>query len=70
METTTYFLARYQDGHEIGVAVLTADQFSRYMAMSDQPQGTVRLGSLPHDYYDLDPEYQDTHEDTTVFLST
>ena len=27
-----------------------------------------RLGSLPHDTYDLDAEYQDLHEDTQVYI--
>lgn len=27
-----------------------------------------RLGSLPHDWYDLDAEYQDTHEDKMVYI--
>lgn len=29
-----------------------------------------RLGSLPHDFYDLDQEHQDTHEDKMVYLGS
>lgn len=27
-----------------------------------------RLGAMPHDTYELDAEYQGTHEDTLVYL--
>lgn len=36
--------------------------------MIDRDTGTIRFGALPHDFYDLDPEYQHTHEDTTVYI--
>lgn len=69
METTSYTVTRYIDGQAIGRATLTAEQFAHYSAMAQQPEGVIRLGALPHNYYDLDSEYQDTHEDTTVFLA-
>lgn len=68
METTTYFLFRYQDGQEIGTAVLTAEQFANCMAMAQQPEGIIRLGALPHEYYELSDDYRGLHEDITVFL--
>lgn len=68
MSTTQYTVRRYNDGREIGTANLTADQFRHYEAMSQQPEGIIRLGALPHDYYDLAPEYQDTGENVTVYI--
>lgn len=64
-----YTVTRYQDGQAIGTSELTAEQFAHYEAMAQQPEGVIRLGALPHDYYDLDAEYQDVSEDTTVYLS-
>lgn len=64
----TYKVTRYNDGEVIGKAVLTAEQFAHYEAMSQQPEGTIRLGALPHSYYDLKAEYQDTGENVTVWL--
>lgn len=29
-----------------------------------------RLGELPASYYDLDADYQDTHEDTYVYMGS
>lgn len=68
MKTATYKVTRYNDGEVIGKAVLTAEQFAHYEAMSQQPEGTIRLGALPHSYYDLKAEYQDTGENVTVWL--
>lgn len=65
---TKYQISRYRDGVRIGFAHLTTEQRVRWDAMTQQPEGLVRLGSLPHAYYDLDEQYQDTHEDTTVFI--
>jgi hypothetical protein len=67
-ETTTYTVRRYSDNQAIGESKLTAEQFAHYEGMSQQPEGLIRLGAMPHDYYDLEPEYQDTHEDTTIWL--
>lgn len=66
--TTHYHVRRYDNADAIGDANLTAEQFAHYMAMAQQPEGLIRLGALPHDYYDLDADHQDTHEDTTVYL--
>lgn len=63
-----YSLVRYNDGVTIGQGNLTPDQFARYEAMAQMPEGIIRLGALPHDFYDLDADYQDTHKDTTVFF--
>jgi hypothetical protein len=63
-----YNVKRYQDGQTIGSASITNEQFAHYMAMSQQPEGIIRLGALPHDYYDLDADYQDMSADTTVYL--
>lgn len=69
-ETTTerFAVTRHIDGVIIGHATLTTEQFAHYESMSQQPEGLIRLGALPQDWYDLDAEYQDTHEDTTVWL--
>jgi hypothetical protein len=66
--TTTHDIVRYNDGQIIGTVNLTADQFSAYESQAQQPEGLIRLGALPHDLYELDAEYQDAHEDTTVYL--
>ncbi len=68
MNTTRYSVCRYNDGQAIGTADLTAERFADYRAMSQKPEGLIRLGALPHDMYDLEADYQDTHEDTTVYL--
>ena len=68
MTTETYTLCRYHDAEPIGECELTAEQFADYLAMSDRDTGAIRLGALPHDFYDLAAEYQDTHEDTTVYI--
>jgi hypothetical protein len=65
---TTYAVRRYDDGRQIGSVKLTSEQFRRYEAMTQQPEGLIRLGAMPHDLYDLDEEYQDTHGDTTIYL--
>lgn len=64
---TRYALTRYQDGVVLGYALLKAEEFRHYSDMA--PQGLIRLGAIPHDWYDLKGEYQDSHEDTTVFLA-
>lgn len=63
-----YCVKRYEDNQTIGIATLTSEQWQRYLAMSQQPQGLIRLGALPHDWYSLDDEFQGTHEDTAVYL--
>ncbi len=68
MSKTNYTVRRYSDNKAIGSVDLTAEQFSLYESMSQQPQGLIRLGAMPHDLYELDAEYQDTHEDTTIYL--
>lgn len=66
--TTTYTVYRYKDGEAIGTSSLTAEEWAHYEAMCQQPEGLINLGDLPHSYYDLDEEFQDTHQDTTVYL--
>jgi len=65
---TTHSVIRHSDGQAIGTAILTADQFGEYESQAQQPEGLIRLGALPHDFYELDDEFQDVHEDTTVYL--
>ena len=65
---TCYTVRRYNDAEAIGEANLTAEQYRHYEGMAQQPEGIIRLGALPHAYYDLDADYQDTHEDTSVYL--
>lgn len=68
MTTKTYSVRRYNDGKAIGSVELTPEQFGRYGSIAQKPEGLVRLGAMPHDLYELDAEYQDTHEDTTIYL--
>lgn len=63
-----YTVVRYADGRGIGSVNLTDEQFAHYAAMAQQPEGLIRLGAMPHDYYNLDEEFQGLHEDTTIFL--
>lgn len=65
---TMYAVCRYNDATQIGSVELTTEQYRRYEAMSQQPEGLIRLGAMPHDLYDLDEEHQDTSENTTVYL--
>lgn len=69
-ETETHAVYTYADKREVGTAELTAEQYRHYVAMSDRDTGAIRLGALPHDYYDLSPEYQDLAEDTTVYIES
>lgn len=62
----TYTITSYKTGEIIGQSELTVDQSQHLESMLQMPEGIIRLGAVPHDYYDLDAEYQDTHEDTTV----
>ena len=66
--TTKYTVRNYQDNHAVGSVELTSEQFRHYMSMAQQPQGLIRLGNMPHDLYNLDEQYQDLHEDTTIYL--
>mgnify|MGYP001163306489 CR=1 FL=1 len=65
---TKYTVRRYDNSQAIGAVELTDEQFARYESLAQQPQGLIRLGAMPHDLYELDAEYQDTHEDTTIWL--
>ena len=65
---TSYQVCRYNDALIIGEVELTDDEFARYMSLAQQPEGIVRLGACPHDLYELYAEYQDMHEDTTIYL--
>ncbi len=65
---TNYTVRRYNDGKAIGSVDLIPEQFSRYESLAQQPEGLIRLGAMPHDLYELDDQYQDTHEDTTIYL--
>lgn len=64
----TYKVTRYNDGQVMGKVQLSEERFADYQAMSQQPEGIIRLGAMPADMYELDAEYQDCHEDTTVYL--
>ena len=63
-----YIVRSYYDAEAIGSADLTDEQFAHYTAMAQSPEGIIRLGAMPHSYYALDAEHQDTHEDTPVYL--
>ena len=68
MSTAAYAVRRLSDAKAIGSATLTDEQFAHYVNMSDGAEGVIRLGALPHSYYDLDTDYQDTSADTSVYL--
>lgn len=68
MKMAQYNVIRYNDGKCIGSANLTDQQHKHYLAMSQQPEGIIRLGALPHDYYDLDEDCQDESGDTVVYI--
>lgn len=68
-EKTGYTVITYQDGVIVGHVELTDEQFAHYIEMSQKPEGIIRLGDMPHDYYNLYPQYQDLNPDTTIFLS-
>ena len=53
---------------QVGEVELTDDQYRHYVKMADTPEGWIRLGALPHDYYELDAEYQGLGEDTRVYI--
>jgi hypothetical protein len=63
-----YNVVRYSDGVVIGSVSLDSEQFARYDRLSQQPEGLVRLGAVPHDLYNLDADYQDESENTTIYL--
>jgi hypothetical protein len=63
-----YTVRTYHDAAYIGTATLTAEQFATYEDLAQQPEGIIRLGALPRDYYVLTPECQDTPEETVVYL--
>lgn len=65
---TAYDLCNYDNGDVIGEANLTAEELAHYQAMAQMPEGLIRLGALPHAYYDLKEEYQGTSENQTVFI--
>lgn len=68
MSKSKYSVVRYNDGEVIGSVELTAEQFARYERLSQQPEGLVRLGAMPHDLYNLDTDHQDESENTTIYL--
>ncbi len=63
-----YTVRIYSTGQAIGTANITAEQFRHYEAMAQQPEGIIRLGALPMDFYDLEGEFQGTGEETSVYL--
>lgn len=62
MATTQTYMAEskltLEDGTVIGTTNYHRGQFGAFQ----------RLGSLPHDTYELDADMQDLHEDTLVYL--
>lgn len=57
-----------EDEKVIGTANLTNEQFRHYQEMAKSPEGWIRVGALPSDFYDLASEHQDTHDDTNVYI--
>lgn len=66
--TTAYNVVRYEDGQIVGTASLTAEQFRRYEAMSQQPEGVIMLRLMPSGWCDLEFEYQDSDPETVIYL--
>lgn len=66
--TEKFAVKRYCDNQTIGHVTLTPEQYSQYESLSQQPEGLVKIGELPHELYDLDKNYQDLHQDTVIFL--
>ena len=61
MDTQSYMTVSeltLEDGTVIGTTNMHRGYFGQFQ----------RLGALPHDCYELDGDYQDTHEDTMVYL--
>jgi len=62
MSTTETYMTEsqltLQDGTVIGTTNMNRIAFGQFQ----------RIGAMPHDYYELDADYQDTHEDTLVYL--
>ena len=69
MDNRDYIVVRDTDNIVIGESKLTGGQFLHYRSMATRPEGVIRLGAIPHEFYDLRDEFQDTHEDTLVFLA-
>ena len=68
MSSTETYMAeselRLQDGTVIGITNMHPDFFRKNVGRN----GGWRLGALPHDTYELEDSYQDTNEDTTVYI--
>lgn len=64
----TFHLRRYSDNVQIGNYTITHDQLMHWKAIALERESIIRLGALPHGYYDLYPEFQDTPEHTLVFI--
>ena len=73
-DSICHTLRDYETGRAIGTAILTPAQFAHYRDTSSVRSDvyghtlTHRLGALPHHYYALHPDHQDTSPDTTVYL--
>lgn len=67
---TKYTVTRYRDGEAVGTIDLTPEQFARYEALAQQPEGLIRIGDkAAFEFYNLDDEYQDMSPNETVFLA-
>lgn len=66
--TKNYEVKLYGTGECVGNVDLTDEQFRHYEAMAQQPEGIIRLGTMPHDYYNLDSEHQGLGADTVIYL--
>ena len=65
--TTTYEIHRYHDAKVVGEIELTDRQYAEFQSECQQPEGLIRLGAICNEYT-LADEFQDTHEDTTVYI--
>ena len=63
---TKYAVLRQKDDEAIGFALLSVEDRRHFDAMAND--GAIRLGAMPHDWYELNKDNQGEHEDTIVYL--
>jgi hypothetical protein len=51
-----------------GTVIGTTNMHPEFFRTNGGRNGGWRLGAMPHDTYELGDSFQDTHEDTTVYI--
>jgi len=67
--TTKHAIKAFIEGNTIGHADLTAQEFTEYQALAQQPGGLIRLEQMPSGFCQLAAEFHDTYPSTTVYLA-